>query len=92
MAAFWEQTPRETCAAIEAAMWRDERRQKQDVALAWRTAALSRQKRLPSLKHLLAAKPAKRLQGKELKKRHAEFREMSQAASGLLAQLNKRDE
>lgn len=91
MGVFWDQTPRETCLAIEAAMWRDERRQRQDVALAWRTAALLRAKRLPSLKHLLSSGPARPLAGEELTRRRREFREMRQAASGLLEQLNRQN-
>jgi hypothetical protein len=76
-AEFWEQTPKETLMTIEAAVWRDERRQKLDIALAWRVAALSRQKRLPSLKKLLTPDETRPLRGKELKKRQQEFREMT---------------
>jgi hypothetical protein len=79
--AFWGMTPVETYMAIEAAIWRDERRQKQDTALAWRMAALMRSKRLPSLKNLLStARPeARPLSGEELERRREEFREMSAA-------------
>lgn len=88
---FWELTPREVYMAIEAAQWRDERRQKQDIALAWRTAALTRVKRMPSLRSLLTSdKPAKKLQGEELRRRREEFRQMSGSAAGLIAKLNKR--
>jgi len=77
VAEFWEMTPRETYMAIEAAIWRDEQRQKHDVVLAWRTAALMRAKRMPSLKQLLNTKPARPLRGKELEKRRQEFKEMT---------------
>jgi len=73
-------TPVETYMAIEAAIWRDERRQKQDTALAWRMAALMRSKHLPSLKNLLStASAARPLSGDELERRRGEFREMSAA-------------
>ena len=62
---------------IAANLWRDEIKQKQDVALAWRTAALTRAKRLPSLKQLLNTKPAKALYGAELEKRRQEFKDMT---------------
>jgi hypothetical protein len=89
---FLDLTPRETYMAIEAAIWRDERRQKQDVALAWRTAALVRAKRMPSLKQLLAIGPARPLAGKEKEKRRREYKEMSAAADDYLQKLNKRKE
>lgn len=73
---FWQMTLPETRLALEAVLWRDERQQKREIALAWRTAALTRSKRLPSLPSLLAGK-AKRLQGKELKRRRQEFTEMT---------------
>lgn len=78
--------------AIEAAMWRDDRRQRQEVALAWRIAALQRAKRLPSLKQLLSSGPAKPLRGKELKRRRQEFKDMKASADKLLQKLNKQKE
>lgn len=69
--------------AIEAAIWRDQQRQKQDTALAWRVAAYTRAKRLPSLKQLLSTGPAKPLRGAELEKRRQEFQDMKKAAQGL---------
>jgi soluble lytic murein transglycosylase-like protein len=78
---FWEMTPRETMMAIEAAIWRDERAQKQALSAAWHTAALARVKRLPALAQLFAA-PARKLRGRELEKRRREFAEMS-AAKGI---------
>jgi len=85
---FWELTPRETFAVIDAALWREERQQRRDVALAWHVAALSRTKRLPSLKQLLNTKPAKPLKGKELERRRKEFREAT--ANLDLSKLTKR--
>lgn len=87
---FWDLTPRETYMAIEAALWRDRRRQKQDLSLAWHTAALTRVKRMPSLKSLLTSQTkARRLKGEELRKRRREFREMSGSAAGLVERLNE---
>lgn len=51
---FWQMTPRETVQVIEAAVWRSELEQRQQLALAWNTAALSRTKRMPSLRSLLS--------------------------------------
>lgn len=73
---FWRMTMHETRLAMEAALWRDERKLKREIALAWRTAALTRAKRLPSLASLLAGK-AKRLTGRELARRRQEFKEMT---------------
>lgn len=70
-------TPRETFMAIDAAVWREEQQQKREIALAWRTAMLSRAKRIPSLKMLLATKPAKPLEGEELARRRREHAEMT---------------
>jgi hypothetical protein len=63
--------------AIEASIWRDEIQQKRNLTLAWQTAALTRAKRLPSLKQLLNIKPARPLHGEELEKRRQEFKEMT---------------
>jgi hypothetical protein len=62
--------------AIDAAIWRDERQQRQQLTQAWYTAALQRTKRLPTLKQLLSTGPARPLKGKELEKRRSEHREM----------------
>lgn len=79
-------TPRETDAAIEAALWREERAQDYGLQLAWLTAALTRSKRLPSLRNLMT-KPAKPLSGAALKKRRQEFERMASPAN--LAAVNK---
>jgi len=63
--------------AIDASIWRDEVAQKRDLTLAWQTAALTRARRLPSLKQLLSIKPARPLHGDELEKRRREFKEMT---------------
>ena len=63
--------------AIDASIWREGIQQKWDLTLAWQTAALTRAKRMPSLKQLLNTKPAKPLVGKELEKRRQEFRDMT---------------
>jgi len=63
--------------AIEASIWRDDRRQELDIVQAWSTAMLIRAKHIPSLKQLLNTKPAKPLHGKELEKRRREFKDMT---------------
>lgn len=68
-------------------MWRDERAQRQQIAQAWRTAALMRVKRMPSLAQLLAG-PAKPLVGRELARRRKEFEDMT--ANVDLGQLGQR--
>lgn len=82
VAEFWEMTPRETLLTIEAAIWIDRRRVRQDLSLAWHTAALSRVKRMPSLKRLLASSKgsdkARPLKGKELEKRRDEFETLTE--------------
>ncbi len=51
---FWELTPRETFAALDAAAWRIKRDDKQMASLAWHTATLTRARRLPTLAQMLA--------------------------------------
>jgi len=77
MAEFWLLTPRETLLSIEAAIWRDDQRQKRDISQAWLVAALSRRKRLPPLSVLFTSKAAKKLGGAELQQRRQEFSEMT---------------
>jgi len=74
---FWDLTPWETFMMIDASIWREEIQQKRDLVLAWQTAALTRAKRMPSLKQLLNTKPARPLVGQELEKRRKEFRDMT---------------
>ena len=74
---FLDMTPAETFMMIDAIIWRDEVQQKRDLTLAWQTAALTRAKRMPSLKQLLNTKPARPLHGAELEKRRREFKEMT---------------
>lgn len=69
-------TPRETYILIDAASWRAEQRQQQAVSAAWLTAALTRQKRLPSLKRLLGTDRSRALDGEELERRRAEYEEI----------------
>lgn len=79
VAEFWDQTPRETYLAIEAALWRDERAQRQQMAQAWYTAALTRTKKLPTLKQLTGIGTAKPLKGREFERRRKELKEMAAA-------------
>ncbi len=74
---FWDLTPAETLAAIDAAVWRAEQAQQRDVTLAWYVAGLQRAKRLPKLKSLLVGLTrAKPLTGEELARRRQEFDEL----------------
>jgi hypothetical protein len=73
---FWDLTPRETYAVIRAAEWRMEQAQRGRAWLAWHTAALSRARRLPSLRRLLGGGEAKELQGDELERRRQEHEEL----------------
>ena len=76
---FWDSTPREVHAVIEAFTWNVERKNKSDAWVVWHIAALSRAKRLPPLKRLMSSgKPgkSKRLEGKELDQRRLEHQEI----------------
>lgn len=87
---FWDLTPVETYMAIEASIWREQQRQKQSIAQAWYSAALQRAKRLPPLKQLLQAGPAKRLVGAELRARRDEYAQAQAALNRLdLSRLPK---
>lgn len=78
---FWEMTPRETLAAIEAAAWRLEHEEERAISQAWHTAALSRARRFPALKSLLKrAKPSEAAR-KPIAERRQEFQEMKRAWS-----------
>lgn len=72
-------TPRETTMVIEAAIWRDERAQKQALAMAWHTAALGRQKRVPGLKELLNKAFPPKVSRAENERRKRDFEEMTAA-------------
>lgn len=71
---FWDMTPGETILLIEK---RNSSRRLQTIQIAWLTAKLSRAKRVPALKSLLASKAAKPVRGKELIRRRREFSEMT---------------
>ncbi len=74
MLEFWELTPRETVATIEAGRGRLQAERELTMSLAWHTAALTRTKRLPTLTSLLARlKPRKVV---PIEKRRDEFEEM----------------
>lgn len=80
MMAFWEMTPKETYATIDAANWREEKHQERGLVAAWLNAALSRSKRMPSLQSLMTslARP-KRLTRNQLRERRQEFKEIATA-------------
>ena len=69
-------TPAETFATIDGYAWNQEQQQKREIAGSWRTAVLSRAKKVPPLAQLLAG-DAKPLTGKELEKRQAEFENLT---------------
>lgn len=75
---FWEMTPIETLEVIRAQVCRFDQQRRMMVAQAWQIAALTRTKRLPSLKSLLVNKGARVLSGDELEQRRSEFKEMTQ--------------
>lgn len=81
MAEFWSMTPYETELAIEASEWRSERLQRFNLKLAWDMAMLSRQKRIPSLKSLLSARPTRPLQGAALQKSRSDFKAMASTSN-----------
>jgi len=59
---FWEMTPRELNLAMEAASWRMQNEQMIAMSLAWHTAALTRAKRMPTLREMLnRIKPKKQI-------------------------------
>lgn len=69
--------PLETVEAIDAASWRDQKKQRLYLKLAWEIAMLSRQKRIPPLRSLLSAQPSRKLRGKELREKRADFKAMA---------------
>ena len=79
---FWEQTPAETAATLEAAVWREGRQRERDLALAWHVAMLERQKRLPTLQRLLHPPESRPLKGAEREKRRKEFEELKERMGG----------
>ena len=75
MLAFWEMTPRETLAEMDAALWRSERVQEQSLSQAWHTAALQRVGRMPALKNLLARLKPSAAAAAPIEDRRREFEE-----------------
>jgi hypothetical protein len=71
-------TPQETTVFIEAAIWRDERAQKQALSMAWHTAALGRAKRIPGLKQVLVKAFPPKVSREEAEKRKRDYVEMTQ--------------
>ncbi len=79
---FWSYTPAELCEVLDAAAWRQEQALRRELTQAWTVAALSRMKRLPTLKRLLRPRRARRLSGAELEARRQEFAELSARMGG----------
>ena len=73
---FWDMTPREVHALIEADNWRRDQAQRGRAWLAWHIAALQRVKRFPALARLMGPDKPKEVGPDELKKRRADFQEM----------------
>lgn len=76
METFWSLTPRELMLHFEAYEARAVREHQRDAWLAWHIAALSRAKRLPSLRRLMGLDRARPLHGEELERRRAEHAEL----------------
>lgn len=74
--AFWEITPREYAMHVRAENRRRREAQQRSAWLAWHMAALSRMKRLPTLKRFLGTDQARVLKGVELERRRAEHAEL----------------
>ena len=77
MLTFWELTPAEVLAEIEATLWREERQRQHEMSLAWHTAALTKSKRMPALKALMGSGETKPLTPEEEQQRAAEHEEMA---------------
>jgi hypothetical protein len=85
---FWSMTPVEAYKFIEATNWRHKQLERREITMAWLTAALTRTKRLPKLKPLLAqTKRPKKLTGEQLQERRREFKEL--ATPEKLARINE---
>ena len=57
MPEFWDLTPRELVATVEARRWAWERQTEMQLTAAWAGEALSRTKRMPGLDEWLHPKP-----------------------------------
>ncbi len=73
---FWALTPRETLATLEATVWRAEQRAAGDLSHAWHIAALTRIKRMPTLKRLLMPFMPSKAKLQPIEERRREFLEM----------------
>lgn len=88
MAAFWEMTPRETFAALDAAAWREERQARHDIRMAWFNANWQRAKRMPSLQSILnKSKAPKPMTSADHHQRRQEFKRM--ASPDKIARINE---
>lgn len=76
MQEFWSLTPRETAMVFDAALWRQEQEARRDLTVAWYAAALSRAKRMPTLKDLLNPGKTRQLTPEEREKRASEHAEL----------------
>jgi hypothetical protein len=84
---FWQMTPKEVIAAIDAENWRLKIRHEELAWVAWHTAALSRAKTMPRLKDLTDPPRTKALTPDEAKKHAEDFEQMKK---GLPERLRNR--
>ncbi|MDZ4346866.1 MAG: hypothetical protein U1E51_31015 [Candidatus Binatia bacterium] len=61
---------------FQAAKWKRETDQRRDIELAWRTAALTRMKRMPSLKELFDPPRTRALSEQEAREKKRELEEL----------------
>lgn len=73
-AEFWDLTPRETAAVLDAAVWRWKQEEQRMLSLAWHVAALTRARRMPSLDRLL--RPPSKARDIPIEERRVEFEQM----------------
>lgn len=77
---FWRMTPGEVCAAVTAANGRAKAELKRSLYQAWYTAALTRIKRMMSLKKLLRDEDAEPPDMEQLAREHEEIVKKSRIA------------
>jgi len=83
---YWDMTPREVYATIDAVNWQNENRREARAWLAWWTAAMPRMKHMPTLKELINPPQTKELSPKEAKARKKEHEAMIKALPKRLRQ------
>jgi hypothetical protein len=64
---------------IDGYIWREDNKQRREIAQSWRTAMWSRSRRLPSFQEIMAPQDARPLNAEEKAERQAEFDAMTKA-------------